>query len=122
MKRRTAFFIILVCFINIFSGCSSRPDNILSKKVFVKVLAEFLIIEKLSVSDMEKQKLIKRTLIDFETTADQFKATEEYYKKDDKFWLSVYKKAQERIDDKKTTIQKEIIQRLPEDKRPSAME
>ena len=119
MKNRAAFFIVLIYLVSVFTGCSSRPDNILSKKVFVKILAEFLIIEKLSVSDTEKQKLIKKTLNDFETTADQFKATKEYYKTDDKFWLSVYKKAQERIDNKKTTIQKEVLQRLPQEQKPS---
>ena len=121
MKKTVVLIIILACLLITASSCSTRPDNILKKKVFIKTLAEFLIIEKLPVSDIEKQKLIKKILAEYKVNADQFKAAEEYYKKDDKFWLSVYKKAQERIDNKKTIIQQEVLQRQPQPIKPSAM-
>ena len=121
MKNKTVFFIIIICFASIFNRCSSRPDNVIGKKLFVKILAEFLIIEKLPVSDIKKQKLIKKILAEYKVNTDQFKAAEEYYKKDDKFWLSVYKKAQERIEGKKTIIQKEVTQRQAQPQKPSAL-
>jgi hypothetical protein len=122
MKNKTVFFIIFVCFGSIFCRCSSKPDNMLSKKVFIKILAEFIIIEKLNAGEIEKQKLIKRILLEYNAEADQFRAVKEYYKKDEEFWLSVYQKAQQRIKDRKTIIQQEIIQRMPEKKRPAAFD
>lgn len=88
------------------SACSDKPQDLLSKKKFSDILAEFIYIENLAVNNKQKQSLIKQTLETHQTTVEAFNKTKAFYKQDAQFWLTVYKQAQEKIKNRETALQK----------------
>ena len=103
--RYLLFSSILLIFFNV-SGCSDKPEGLLSKKKFSNILAEFIYIENMAVSNDQKQSLIRKTLATYNITIREFKKTKEYYKENAQFWLKVYKRAQEKIKNRETALQR----------------
>jgi len=96
-----SFLFLTLLFVLMFQGCNKKDDLVIKKKVFIAVLSEMLVIEKLKIDDDKKIALAKEVLEKHQINEKQFMATKEYYKNDPKFWMRAYKKAEQLIKEKK---------------------
>ncbi len=100
-----SLFIFTMAAVIMFHGCAKKDSDILKKKIFASVLTELMVIEKLGTDEVHKAALTQAVLDSFKITTKQFSATTEHYKENPKFWLKIYKLAENKITEKEKELQ-----------------
>jgi hypothetical protein len=85
-----------------FSRCSKDEKKVIPEQKFVEILSDVMIIDNLGIPQIEKVALLKTVLHKHEITTEEFSFTRDRYKENADFWISVYKRTQEKIKEKKS--------------------
>lgn len=77
-----------------FKIVQKKNNPTLKRKVFVRVLGEFTIIEKLAISPEKKARLFAMVLDSLNINPEVYRATREKYHADPEYWMKVFKEAE----------------------------
>lgn len=93
--RSLIIFLVVTIFAAImFQNCTKKNNPTLKRKVFVRVLGEFTIIEKLAISPEKKARLFAMVLDSLNINPEVYRATREKYHADPEYWMKVFKEAE----------------------------
>lgn len=89
--------IITYLLTNFISSCSKNEEILLSDDIFVEVLSDLLIVEKVGVSESERHILAKAVFEKYKIDTTIFNKTRRYYKSDEKHWIIIYSRVKDLI-------------------------
>lgn len=95
-------FLLTIIFTQIIATCSQKPQNTIERDVFSEIVAEFITIEKLAISEDQKSLMYENIFAKYNATPKLFLATKQRFQNDPDFWIEVYKKTQIIIKEKMT--------------------
>jgi hypothetical protein len=93
-------FLLTIIFTQIIATCSQKPENTIDREVFSEIVAEFITIEKLAISEVQKSLMYENIFARYNTTPELFLATKKHYQNDPEFWIEIYKNTQSIIKEK----------------------
>ncbi|MEJ2545269.1 MAG: DUF4296 domain-containing protein [Calditrichaceae bacterium] len=93
------YFLILITLLitNFISSCSKKENKLLKDDKFVEVLTDLMIVENLSVQKSEQIKLAQKVFQKYQVDSSAFYRTRRHYEKNEKYWIKIYSKVNERI-------------------------